>query len=147
MRIGAAASAIVGTTTVTAVLGPFTPAAHAGGCSAFVYCSGTRNDSNLIATAVQNWICKNNSTGDSSTVCVDKSITMTLSARGGATPALSDWDAFRVDVGWCYHVDFINKITGLYFSRAYYAGNNSPLFVKVSNDYEGDIRSQSPGSC
>ncbi len=127
----------------TAALGPFAPAAHAGGCTAYVFCSNTINSSSWGATAIKNWTCSGNSTGDWSTGCVDLSTTMYL-PPGSSTPAFEDWDAFRVDTGWCYRVLFETYTST--WTRLYYA-SHSPIYVKVSNDAIANIEAQYPSSC
>ena len=64
------------------------PASAGGSCT--FGCSETHNTSGLSVLAGRNW-------GDpyGQTLWI---------APGGKTPQKQDWDAFRVDAGWCYHV-------------------------------------------
>jgi hypothetical protein len=146
MRMGMAASVIAVTATSTAVLGSFAPAAHASGsCVLGIYCSTTVNLTSLGVLAVKNWTCGGYSNGDSSTGCVDLGTTRVL-WQGDATPAGQDWDAFRVDAGWCYRVSFDAGLTT--YTRVYdRRGMSSPVYVKVSDDAEANIVGQSASSC
>jgi hypothetical protein len=146
MRMGMAAAVIAVTATSTAVLGSSAPAAQASAsCYLGIFCSRTVNLTSLGVLAVKNWTCKGYSNADSSTGCADLGTTRVL-WQGQATPDGEDWDAFRVDAGWCYRVEFTTAFSDFY--RVYdRRGMNSPVYVKVADDADADVVGQSSSSC
>jgi len=128
------------------------PAAQAGTGCTLTLCSTTVNDSAYGATAYYNWCRAGDSTGDSTTTepkCKsdgEAQKTRNLTPRGGHTPYSEDWDAFRVDAGWCYKVRFIR--TGQpEFTRTYDRRGTTALWVKVSDNADAHILDQGTASC
>jgi len=64
---------------------------------------------------------------------------------GGGTPWNQDWDAFRVDAGYCYRVDFSQPFYA--WSTTYNRSNNSAVWVKVEDDTVATVMAQRYGSC
>jgi hypothetical protein len=121
-------------------------AAHAGpNCSA-AGCSTSFNDSPHEAWAYFNW-CRDH---DSSGASTDKEPTCGaqntyLIGSGGHTPFGQDWDAIRVDAGWCYRVKFVVSF-GRDFTRSYDRRGQSALWVKVSDNADAHILTQTNSS-
>jgi hypothetical protein len=106
-------TAVVATGVVAA---PAVPA-HAGGRCTFG-CSETHNDSQYGVTAGRNW-----GNPPDPTMIV---------WPGGQTPEKQDWDAFRVDAGWCYHVGW--RVYGVYINdKVYDQRGKGDLWVQVHN--------------
>ncbi|MCP3754782.1 hypothetical protein [Streptomyces sp. TBY4] len=123
--------------------------AAAGDCS-LAGCSITYNYSGISATAVRDWTCDSGTTGTSSTGCVSLSYTEWLS-NGERTPGRSDdrggdWDAFRVDAGWCYLVE-LHAPGKKWHMRYDRRGSSTPVYVKVEDYGTAYIRGQSTTSC
>ncbi|MFF4648896.1 hypothetical protein [Streptomyces sp. NPDC001380] len=138
-----AKAAAVGLTTAAAgLLGPVQPAAAGSSCT--IVCSETVNQSSYSATAVRDWTCSSGSTGTASTGCVSLTYTKSL-APWTQTPAGQDWDAFRVDAGWCYKVQFTDLVHS--WTTSYNRSGLSAVYVKVSNDATAYIKAQKYGSC
>ncbi|MDH2425509.1 hypothetical protein [Sphaerisporangium sp. TRM90804] len=136
--LGASAAAI-------AVVLP-APASHAGpSCTAGIYCSQTRNQSTLGVLAIRNWTCSSGTTGTASTGCVSLGVTEWINP-GYRTNDGEDWDAFRVDAGYCYKVRFTvpGKDWTVNFNRS---GMSTPVYVKVENYGTAFVRAQKYGSC
>ncbi|MFI6461352.1 hypothetical protein [Streptomyces sp. NPDC050528] len=112
------------------------PAAQAGG-SCTLGCSETHNDSSLGMVAGRDWC----STG---TLC-SGSQTKWLSPHQ-TTPPKQDWDAFRVDGGWCYTVLWYDY--GVYINQKFYdRRNKGNLWVQVHNYETAQVIEQSGSAC
>ncbi|KUO09719.1 hypothetical protein [Streptomyces sp. DSM 15324] len=142
---------VVGALGAAAVLGA-APTAQAGTGCTLGLCSTTVNDSAYGVTAVFNWCRADDSTGDSTATeprCSSDGVsqkTMNLTARGGHTPYNQDWDAFRVDAGWCYKVKFVR--TGQRdFTRTYDRRGKTALWVKVGDNADAHVQDQGTASC
>jgi hypothetical protein len=110
----AAVTAIVATGVVAVPAGP----AFAGGSCNFG-CSETHNHSQYGVTVGRNW-------GN------PPSPTMIIWPWED-TPDNEDWDAFRVDAGWCYHVGWF--FYGIYITdKTYDQRGKGDLWVQVHND-------------
>ncbi|MDX3310917.1 hypothetical protein P1S61_17950 [Streptomyces sp. ME08-AFT2] len=135
----------------TAVMG-VAPNAQAGTGCTLGLCSTTVNDSAYGVTAYFNWCRGGDSTGDSTATepkCAPdgaRQKSQNLTARGGHTPYNEDWDAFRVDAGWCYKVKFVR--TGQSdFTRTYNRRGTSALWVKVGDNADAHVLDQGTASC
>ncbi|MFB7327024.1 hypothetical protein [Streptomyces sp. NPDC056190] len=138
-RLAAAVTATAG----FAVLAPV-PQAYAGGCTVGL-CSTTWNYSKLGVLAVETWNCPG-TTGTASTdpKCV-KGKTRWVNP-GLSTPTNEDWDAFRVDAGYCYLVEL--HAPAKKWHMTYDRRNSStPAYVKVENYGTAYVRGQSTTSC
>jgi hypothetical protein len=111
-----------------------------------VGCSTTVNHSSLGVLAVRDWTCSSGTTGTASTGCVSLSHTKWISGNGGTTPSGEDWDAFRVDAGYCYKVWFRlpYKNWTMTYNRS---GMTTPVYVKVENHGQAYVLDQRYGSC
>ncbi|MGW1672372.1 hypothetical protein [Streptomyces sp. NPDC002324] len=145
------AAAVVGATTIAFVVAGPAPAAYAGPECGNLGCSSTVNDSGVGAVAYFNWCRSWDLTGASTT-------TQPTCSSGGAaqktewlspgehTPWDQDWDAFRVDAGWCYKVSF--DIPGpINDDETYDRRGKSALYVKVGDEANAHIVRQSSSSC
>ncbi|MFC6083623.1 hypothetical protein [Sphaerisporangium aureirubrum] len=125
-----------------AALVTMSPAAG-GNCS--VLCSTTTNQSSLGVMAFRNWTCQDGTTGTARTGCVSTSQTMWL-ATNRTTPAGQDWDAFRVDAGYCYRV--LLEVPGKAWTMTYNrSGMSTPVYVKVEDWGLATVKAQRYGSC
>lgn len=107
-------------------------------------CSTTTNNSHLGVLAVRNWTCEHGTTGTASTGC-NGGQTDWLDP-GQRTPSGQDWDAFRVDAGYCYRVWF--RVPGQNWTQYYNrAGQRTPVYVKVEDWGEARVTAQQYGSC
>ncbi|MEU1179122.1 hypothetical protein ABZ464_16005 [Streptomyces sp. NPDC005820] len=147
----ARSAAVVAALGFAAVLGT-APTAQAGPGCTLTLCSTTVNDSAYGVTAFFNWCRGGDSTGDSTATepkCASDGVkqkTQNLTARGGHTPYSQDWDAFRVDAGWCYKVKFIR--TGQpQFTRTYDRRGTTALWVKVGDNADAHVLDQGTASC
>lgn len=139
-KVAAALTAAAG----LAVLSP-TQQAYAGASCSLAGCSTTWNYSNLGVYAVKNWTCSSGTTGTASTGCVSLSTTKWI-YYGQRTPSGQDWDAFRVDAGYCYLVELHTpgkKWHMRYDRRAY----STPVYVKVEDWGTAYVRGQSTTTC
>ncbi|MFC4498062.1 MULTISPECIES: hypothetical protein [Streptomyces] len=140
MKAGAALAAGVG----LAVLSP-APHAQAGTSCSVLGCSETYNYSGVLALAVRDWTCDSGTTGTASTGCVSLANTRWLS-NGTRTPSGQDWDAFKVDAGWCYLVEL--QTPGKKWHMTYdRRGYSTPVYVKVENWGVAYLRGQSTTTC
>jgi len=109
----------------TAIVGP-APSASAGG-SCTLGCSETHNHSQYSVTVGRNW-----SSSPSPTKVL---------APGESTPDKQDWDAFRVDGGWCYHVGW--RVYGVYVNdKVYDRRGKGQQWIQVHNDESAIIYKQ-----
>ncbi|MCT9930149.1 hypothetical protein N5079_07915 [Planotetraspora sp. A-T 1434] len=121
-------------------------AAFAGPSCTVAGCSTTFNDSPMEAWAYFNWCRKGDSTGAwtvSEPTCTSGGAsqdTFYLDS-GGHTPLGQDWDAFRVDAGWCYRVKFVVSF-GSDFTRTYDRRGQSAAWVKVADNADAHILAQ-----
>lgn len=124
--------------------------ASAGPSCGITGCSSTYNDSGVGATAYFNW-CTGLGTGDYTSEeprCSDEDVAQDTRwlNPGDHTPDNQDWDAFRVDAGWCYRVDYrLGVFTD--FSVTYNRRGLSAVYVKVGDPYDAHITRQSSTSC
>lgn len=124
----AAAVLLTGIGTAAAV-----PAQAGGSCT--LGCSETHNVSSLGVLAGRNW--NGQSTGSGQTMWL---------YNGDKTPQKQDWDAFRVDAGYCYKVRW-------YFygiaqdNSTYNQVGKGALWVQVHNYETAEVRSQAYGHC
>ncbi len=93
------------------------------------------NDNGVGAVACFNWCRSRDLTG-----------TSTTTEPTCSSPWDQDWDAFRVDAGWCYKVSFdipepIND------DETYDRRGKSALYVKVGDEANAHIVRQSSSSC
>ncbi|TKK89912.1 hypothetical protein FDA94_08540 [Herbidospora galbida] len=136
-------AAVAGLAASAAFLVPVSPAYAGGNCS--VVCGRVVNDSTTGITAFQHWTCSTGTTGTASTGCVASSPTMWLTTFA-STPSGQDWDAFRVDAGWCYRV--LLEVPGKAWTMTYNRSTSStPVYVKVENWGLATIKAQKRGSC
>lgn len=149
---GRVRSAVVVAALGAAVVVGVAPNAQAGTGCTLTLCSTTVNDSAYGVTAYYNWCRGGDSTGDSTATepkCAsdgERQKTQNLTARGGHTAYNQDWDAFRVDAGWCYKVKFIR--TGQpEFTRTYDRRGKSALWVKVADNADAHVLDQGTASC
>lgn len=123
--------------------------AQAGGSCTVTGCSEFTNGSHLGVLAVQNWTCSTGTTATASTGCVSLSSTKWVYPTE-RTPSGQDWDAFRVDAGYCYKVEFLNEFPLLTkrWTMTYDRSNSStPVYVKIENPSQAYIIAQKAGSC
>ncbi|MDX3517826.1 hypothetical protein [Streptomyces scabiei] len=140
-RLMAAGAAMV----ALLVLSPAQQAYAGTSCTPVLGCSETYNYSGSLVLAVRDWTCKSGTTGSSNTGCVSLGNTRWLS-NGYRTPSGQDWDAFKVDAGWCVLVEFqipAKKWHVTYDRR----GRSTPVYVKVENFGTAYVRGQSTTSC
>jgi hypothetical protein len=142
-KSGMAAAAGLAVAATTLLL-PASSASAGSSCS-LLGCSTTSNQSGYSALAVRDWTCGSGTTGTASTGCVSLATTKWLNP-GAWTPAGEDWDAFRVDAGWCYRVRLVlpYKQWNMTYNRS---GMSTPVYVKVENDGIAYIQSQGYGYC
>jgi hypothetical protein len=107
------------------------PKDTAGGSCTFG-CSETHNTSNLGVLAGRNW---GNPYGQ----------TLWISP-GGKTPQKQDWDAFRVDAGWCYHVLWYTYGIPDH-STNYNQIGRGEVWIQVHNYQTAVVQRQSTSSC
>ncbi|MBV2355279.1 hypothetical protein KUM39_13010 [Streptomyces sp. J2-1] len=140
-RLVAAAAATVG----LVALAPVQQAQAGTSCTPVLGCSGTVNYSGSLVLAVRDWTCSSGTTASASTGCVSLANTRWLS-DGYRTPKDQDWDAFKVDAGWCVLVEF--QIPAKKWHVTYDRRNqSSPVYVKVENFGTAYVRGQSRTSC
>jgi len=106
------------------------PASAGGSCT--LGCSETHNTSSLSVLAGRNW---GNPYGQTRWI-----------APGGKTPQKQDWDAFRVDAGYCYHVLWYtygvpDRTTN------YNQINRGEAWIQVHNYETAVVQRQSTSSC
>jgi hypothetical protein len=135
---------------VAGLLFAATPASAGPSCT-LGQCSSTYNDSNVGLTAYFNWCTPDMGTGDYTSgepTCRDEGVAQktTWVSPGQHTKSSEDWDAFRVDAGWCYRVDFkIGPITD--FSYTYDRRGAPAVWVKVGDTYDAHVKAQSSSVC
>jgi hypothetical protein len=137
-------AAAIGLVAVAVFLVP-APTADASPSCGLLGCSTTANQSRTAVLAVRDWTCSYGTTGYASPGCVSLSNTRWLSS-GQWTPAGQDWDAFRVDAGWCYKVELFlpYKDWTMYYDRS---GMSTPIYVKVEDHGIAFVHDQKYGSC
>jgi hypothetical protein len=127
-----------------AALSPAQPA-QAGGSCTLGLCSTTYNYSDLGVYAVRHWTCDSGTTGTASTGCVKLTDTKWI-YKNQRTPSGQDWDAFRVDAGYCYLVE-LHAPGKKWHMRYDRRGMSTPVYVKVENWGTAYVRGQSRSSC
>ncbi|MEU6810361.1 hypothetical protein ABZ920_15480 [Streptomyces sp. NPDC046831] len=143
----AKAAAIGLATAAASILGPVQTAAAGESCTLGM-CSETVNQSSTWVVAYKNWTCSTGSTGTSSTGCVqtnDNTKIRTL-APWTQTPGGEDWDAFRVDAGYCFKVRF-TTVYGSSSTKYYNRSGLGAVYVKVGNDATAYVLAQKYGAC
>lgn len=124
--------------------------ASAGAKCGTTGCSSTYNDSSTWVTAYFNW-CMGLGTGDYTTqepTCSSDNVAQRTDViyPGEHTVLNQDWDAFKVDAGWCYRVDFkLGPLTD--FTHTYDQRGGPSVYVKVGDPYDAHIKAQSSTSC
>jgi hypothetical protein len=123
------------------------PAAQAGtSCTLGIFCSTTYNRSTLGVLAVRDWNCSTGTTGTASTGCVNLNAPTRWIDPGKDTPHAEDWDAFRVDAGYCYRVRL--RMPQKSWTETYNrSGLSTPVYVKVENVGLAVVEAQRYGSC
>lgn len=126
-----------------------TSTAQAGGACDWSGCSEFTNGSHLGVLAVKHWNCGTGTTGTASEGCVNTGDTKWI-YTGERTPVSQDWDALRIDAGYCYKVEFLNEFPLLAkrWTMTYDRTNSAkPVYVKIENPSQGYVLAQKRGSC
>lgn len=131
---------------IAAVLMPASPAQAGTSCTLGIFCSTTYNRSSLGVFVVRNWNCSTGTTGTASTGCVNLGGGTRWIDPGKDTPHAEDWDAVRVDAGYCYRIrlQMPQKTWTMTYNRS---GLNTPVYVKVENVGLAVVEAQKYGSC
>ncbi|XVQ89049.1 hypothetical protein ACQP2K_17015 [Microbispora siamensis] len=124
--------------------------AFAGPSCSSLGCSTTVNDSPMEAWAYFNWCTSAPGTGtwtDVEPTCSSggKAQATYYLAPGGRTPSNQDWDAFRVDAGWCYRVKFVRDFN-TDFTLTFDRRGKSAVWVKVQDNAVAHILNQTNSS-
>lgn len=128
------AAVTVSLLTVTATLGS-APSAYAGSACDWSGCSETINQSAYSVHVARDWCSGNNGP------CAGSPTSWI--APGSRTPVNQDWDAFRVDAGWCYRVNWNPGVGDLRYDQR----GKGHRWIKVLNPEEAVIEFQSTTSC
>ncbi|MFI8303414.1 hypothetical protein ACIF80_08185 [Streptomyces sp. NPDC085927] len=126
-----------------------TSTAQAGGACDWSGCSEFTNGSHLGVLAVKHWNCSTGTTGTASEGCVNTGDTKWIDP-GKRTPSGQDWDALRVDAGYCYKVEFLNEfplLTKRWTMTYDRTKSTKPVYVKIENPSQGYVLAQKAGSC
>ncbi|MDH2424924.1 hypothetical protein [Sphaerisporangium sp. TRM90804] len=115
-------------------------------CSA-VGCSATTNSSPGSVYVVRDWTCTDGTTGTLRTGCVSLTHTKWIAANGGRTPANEDWDAVRVDAGYCYRLKFDAPLQSDWRHTYSRVGQSTPGYIKVENAFRAIVEAQRYGAC
>lgn len=121
------------------------PAAHGRLRCSLLGCSQTVNGSEYPVLVARDWTCSGGTTGTVATDCASAHRTHWL-APGERTRRHQDWDAFRVDAGWCYRVRFVlpYKAWTTTYDRI---GQPTPAYVKVEDHAVAYVLAQGRTSC
>jgi len=144
LRIGSGVATLSAMAALAVLPGAGTASAGPN-CSAVFGCSRVENWSRVTAVAIHDWTC-GGSTGTGSTGCVAGDPYSLGSALASHTPDGEDWDAVRVDAGWCYEVQFVNW-WGKRWTQDYDRRGQSNYYVKVEDGSTAYIMGQSSTSC
>lgn len=145
-RIGSGAATLGAAAVLIALPGAGTAVADPD-CSALFGCSEVENWSGLTAFAVHDWTCEGSTgTVDTTGECVAGGLRLLGSTPGSHTPDGEDWDALRVDAGWCYRVQFVNW-WGKSWSASYDRRGQSDAYVKVEDGSIAYVVGQSRTRC
>jgi hypothetical protein len=163
-RIRTGAVVVGAAAVLAAVAGPM-PAAHAdtagnrrtaayaakGKDCSWVGCSSTVNKTGYAVTAYFNWCRAGDSTADwtkKEPTCTDDGAKQKkrILAANDHTPWDQDWDAFRVDAGWCYIVDFDLPGPANRHER-YDRRGKSAVWVKVGDEADAYVTRQTLKPC
>jgi len=122
------------------------------GASCFLGCSETANQSAYSVYTARNW-CVGASpwAGNTMPSCSDGNVAqqfLWIAPYTGRTPDGQDWDGFRVDAGWCYHVVLFSW-PGPWRSDFQYdrRGMSTGLWVHVHNNELAYVTSQGTTHC
>ncbi|MGW3511874.1 hypothetical protein [Streptomyces sp. NPDC000994] len=149
MRSTWAKAATIGlATAAVGLLGPVQTAAAGESCTLGM-CSETVNQSSTWIVAYKNWTTCSGSTGSTGGAnCVQTNDNTKIKTiqPWSQTPAGQDWDAFRVDAGYCFKVRFVT-VLGDQRTTNYNRSGLSAVYVKVANDATAYVLAQKYGSC
>jgi hypothetical protein len=109
-------------------------------------CSSIANRSQQIVFVAHDWCGDSQRLTQNAPPCGYKSTDYWLNP-GGGTPSHEDWDTFRVDEGWCYHIRTWHKIGYNSFETINRIGQSKGVWVRVHNDQIAFITSQSTSGC
>ena len=115
-----------------------------GGSCIEPFCSKTWNYSSLGVYVGKDWQCSGTTGTRGGENCVAANPRMWI-YNGERSPWGQDWDAFRVDAGWCYKVTF----TLPYDQWTEYINQSGTgaVWVKVENHGMAFVYDQRYGSC
>ena len=108
-------------------------------------CSYIRNGTNLPVVAYKSWTCGHGTTGTASTSCVNPNGTWRWVAANDSTPVFEDWDALRIDGGWCYRVEL--HVPGKTWTVTYNRVGLGHTYVKVEDWGRGLVTAQAYNRC
>jgi hypothetical protein len=125
-----------------------TPQASAGASCSFIGCSHTHNASQYSVFTAHNWCWGDDAQRPDSAIsqCNSSSQLLWVSA-GSVTPSGQDWDAFRVDGGWCYRGYWSNTYTGSYTDFTINRIGQGGVWVKTADYQHAWVTYQSVSSC
>ncbi|GAB2992006.1 hypothetical protein GCM10027184_52640 [Saccharothrix stipae] len=108
------------------------------------FCSKTDNESHLGVYVGRDWTCDGTTGTARGESCVSTANRRWISPDQ-RTPSGQDWDAFRVDAGYCYKVRFSLPYDAWvhYYNRS----NTTAVWVKVENHAIAFVQAQRWGSC